>query len=229
MLVVAAGCGRIGFEPAVAADGSVSGSGLVGCSPAALLCDDFETGDLSKWSAPFVFAGASADVDRVRPHAGAFGLDATVPPSRSNGNAATACVSIQTISSGTLAVREWINAADVLTNFDSMLALSNIPSCIDPDPQQYAQVACDDTQTWDVTEAFGVNAIDHQASTACPAVGTWTCVEIDYVFGPPPRIQLFVNDAKVLDAAPNDPSPTFSAVLVGAPALDRGRNTRVRR
>src|SRR5438270_8096448 len=89
-----AACGRFGFAPTV--DGAPHDLELAAdatpCMPGALLCDDFETGNLTKWTTAVADPMSTAGVDSVRPHAGLRGLDAMVPPETSSGGIATACL-----------------------------------------------------------------------------------------------------------------------------------------
>jgi hypothetical protein len=212
-LVVVVGCGRIGFDPTGTTDASI----VAGCPSTALLCDDFESGDVSRWTGTSMFTNASLTVDGQRPHGGAFALDATVPTEATSGGLAATCFAFPTIATGTLAFRAWVNFGDAQLEFDSFMALWSLPSCVDPDPVEYVNVACDSNGMWDLTDDNSVpnGPIDHPGTTACPPPGVWSCVELDYNFGPPARMQLYVNDAIVVDDAPADPTPSFVEAATG--------------
>jgi hypothetical protein len=209
-----AGCGRIGFGDVNTGDGGSIGDARP-CT--ALLCDDFETGDLSKWSSPTVSMNATAVVNTKRPRGGLFGLEATIPASSSGGGIAAACLAYAPQASGVLAVREWINTPVPLVNFDLVAGVIDQPACQATSPLRYATVGCDFSGMWVSTEFSPVGGqVDHVTTTPCAPIGQWTCIELDYVFGgPPPRIRVFVNDATVIDAAASDPTPSFSAATVG--------------
>jgi hypothetical protein len=201
--LVVAGCGRIAFEPIDAA---------APCPPTALLCDDFETGDISRWTSRSVGTGASIAVDALAPHRGQFALDATVPASPVSGIPASACLETSQISSGMLAMRAWIYPPTALDNYDAVLLFKNAPSCATTS-SQYA-IAGGAMGAWNVSEDSSAGLHDHHATVPGPAVDTWTCLELDYAFAPP-HIQLYANDAIVLDVTADDPAPAFNAMLAG--------------
>jgi hypothetical protein len=68
---VLAACGRVDFDARTDAPAS--------CPSSALLCDDFETGGLTKWDGTRISVGGSLLVDSSAARAGTWGLDATMP------------------------------------------------------------------------------------------------------------------------------------------------------
>src|SRR5438067_1847004 len=80
---------------------------------------------------------------------------------------------------------------------------------------------CNGVGNWDITEQ-GISSgnTDHVSTTPCPAVGTWTCVELDYTLDPPARARLYVGDALVIDTSVGDPAPLVQIVLAGVARAD---------
>src|SRR5207248_10639966 len=125
----------------------------------------------------------------------AFAFEGTMPAANSSGGVAAACRTFAARTTGMIAMREWIDPQVVLANFDMVLGMQN-NSCSLSAPAQYAVAGCNGLGNWDITEQ-GISApnTDHVSTTPCPAVGTWTCVELDYALDPPARARLYVGDA----------------------------------
>jgi hypothetical protein len=88
-----AACGRVGFEAAE-------------CPPFAEFCDDFESGDLTKWSWTGVAPGATVVATETHAHSGKWGMLVAAPPTTDGG--ATAGFEYAATSTGTVAIREWV-------------------------------------------------------------------------------------------------------------------------
>jgi hypothetical protein len=209
-LVALAGCGRIGFAPW----SDASSDAAAACPSTAILCEDFETGDLSRWTQSVILPGCMAMVDTARPHGGAYALEGVVPAGSPPGDYAIACDEIAPIGTGTFAMREWMNGAQTLIDFASPMQVLNEPAC-GGSQQHYILVACNSSGDWELSEAYPT-LTEQPSATACPAPGSWTCVELDYAFGAPNHIQLFVDDALVIDAVPTSPIAAVSQLAVGA-------------
>ncbi len=208
------GCGRLEFDPSTRDAAGAPDGASAACPAFAMLCDGFESGDLSRWSTTTLIGSTStAQVVAGTARTGTFALEARMPPA---GNAGVAAPELDFAmrSSGTLAVREWIDLRMPLVNFDLVLQLGDA----DVD---FAGAGGNDQGAWVATEArAGGSVIDHNTAINAPAIGTWFCLEMVFTFDPA-RIQIFVDDALVLDEAPITPAPTFDRVLVGGVRLDQ--------
>src|SRR5258706_12238524 len=119
-IVLVTGCGRIGFD----ALGGPNPDALANTCPSnALLCDDFESGDIGRWTAMNVAGAGSLAVDAVHVRSGAYGLHAVVDPAPLSGNAAYVMFDMGTQTTGTVSVREWVLVDQPLTNFDIAILL----------------------------------------------------------------------------------------------------------
>jgi hypothetical protein len=226
--VLSAACGRLAFEShdsgladaSAASDGDAADAGdadaLSACPPDALLCDDFETGDLCRWSGLLLDGPATLDVDATQVHTGALALDATVAPAASDGGNAVPYLHLATArSTGVLAVREWLSVASTLQLFNMTIVMHNETT------NQFVAAGGNNTGDWVITDDDGNGpTIDHQSTAPTPAVGTWTCVELVYTFPPDSRIELFVDDTLVLDTVPSDVAPAFTDFQVGVGRAD---------
>src|SRR5262249_58264875 len=96
------------------------------CPPFAIFCDDFESGDVSKWSG--VHAGINGIVvvaDNARVHGGSWALHGNVPMQPVNGNEGDAYLLEPSPASGVLAIREWVRASASLQNYVGVLYLTD--------------------------------------------------------------------------------------------------------
>jgi hypothetical protein len=226
--VLATSCGRIGFDVTggrggddVTTDGALDdGAGSPSCPAFATFCENFESGDLSKWTyTDYTGNDTTARVVGTRIHGGSFALDADVPTGGQD-HAASPVLTFAARSTGTLAVREWINAAQLIQNFNVVLVLPNDQT------GQFVTVGGDDAGNWVSSDNTAGNVLlDHRSTVATAPLDQWTCVELVFTFpqnATPARIQVFINEAAVLDQSSNDPSPVYNGVGVGIPRADNG-------
>lgn len=213
LLIVLAGC-RLRFDPIELDDAAPPA--VAGCPAFAIFCDDFETGDLTRWPVRYAM-GSMLAVDGARIHGGTYALDTAVGPNQAEATKSAVVYPIDPQSSGTLAARAWFSTVDAaLQYFNSVLMFDNVG-----EPLHYSGVMADDLQHWIVSESSAAGLLDHTAATLASA-DTWTCVELDYDFAPP-RVRLYIDDATVLDDVPNDPAPRYHGVEVGiARSVDPG-------
>lgn len=216
--IVLAGC-RINFDPRASDDGggtTPDARVVPGCPAFALFCEDFEGGDLSRWSRTVLDGPATATVTRTRVHGGSFALETRVGPAANDGGNAMATLTLPRQSTGALAVRQWIDLDVTLDNFNIVAELGNA------DALAYVAAGGNNSANWVMTEDPGTGAVDHQTSVPTPALDVWTCVELVYAFTPPgaPRVELYVNDAMVLDDSSAYTTPSFDEVRVGITRAD---------
>ncbi len=228
--LLAAACGRIDFTPpdrdpdamaspdapvGLDADADADASGA--CPVFALFCDDFESGDLSRWTGTAIDGPATLDLSGSQVHAGVYALDAKVAPDVTDGgNAAPYLHFAVPRSTGTLAVREWITASPKLELFNMVIVLLHDTT------DQFAGVGGNNTGEWVVTDDPGTGiTTDHDSTVVTPAAGTWTCVELVYTFaGGASTIDLYIDEALVMTDTANDPAPAFTDVQIGVARAD---------
>ncbi len=219
-LLVLTGCGRIDFD-ARSDSGPVNDTTTtVSCPAFAVFCDDFETGDLSRWTRIATFGQGSAIVGSTRVRGGRFALESTVLASATPDGTQAPALTIQARTSGILAVRAWLNSPEPLINFDLVLSFVHQSS------PQYVSLGGDGNGHWTSTEdGSPAGLTNHMTSNADDAIiDHWTCVELVYAFlsGTAAHIQAFADNSLVLDADAVDPTPIFDDVLVGIPRADKG-------
>lgn len=213
---------RANFEDRVdAAHAGDTGSGgdapAQACPPSALVCDGFESGDTSRWSTTAVSPNATLVLDTTIVHSGKYALHGTVGAGPS-GNSAAVVEEFALQSTGMLAVREWVYQPQPLINYDGVIILEQLTGGGTPS----ALAGGDATMVWDVTEnTVNAGSVDH-ATTTPAATAAWTCVELDYQFGSPSQITLFVNATLALQIDAIDTGPAFSEVLAGAARAQSG-------
>lgn len=219
--IVLAGC-RINFDAApldARDDAEVTegdGPAVADCPSFALFCDDFEAGDLGRWSRTLLQGPASAVVSATRVHGGSFALETRVDPAAMDGGNAAPAITFSPQSTGVLAVRQWLNLDAVLRDFNIVVELRNTAT------NEYVALGGNNSANWVSTEDPGTGAVDHQTGVATPGLDVWTCVELVYVFTPPsmPRVELYVNDTMVLDDASAYLTQELDEVRVGIARAD---------
>jgi hypothetical protein len=163
-----------------------------GCAGSAFFCDDFETGDVSRWTT--TVQSDSSDlltVDGTHVHSGANALHAAAAATSGPGES---FVEYKWNGSASLAVRLWVYTATALSDVDIVLALYR--------GVHGFSIGGSPDGNWVMTE-------DQQASpdhhTTVPVhLRKWTCVELVLQGG---RAQLFFDDSDTaaVDVAPVHP------------------------
>ena len=169
------------------------------CPTDAILCDDFESGGVAKWTGQ-TESHATVVVDNAAAHSGMYGLDITGMASA--GAEGDVYLTIAPMTTGVLAVRAWINVSQPLTAFDSVMTLG-------PDFGTHLEVSSD-VNLWRVIDG----AADYDSDVTTPALGTWTCVEVDYDYDTP-SVAVFVGSATAISSTVSAPGPAFARVAVG--------------
>ncbi len=207
-----AGCGRFGFAPRPQADAHVAVDGAsydvspMNCPAFAVFCDDFESGDLSRWADMDEAGNGSVTVTSSMAHSGTFALHGVGPAAMAGGTAGNV-LRPNAIVSGPIAIREWMYAPQPMIGFDAVLQLG-LPST------GYLLVAGDSVGNWVVDEDVDLNIYDNYSSDPAP-VGVWTCIELDFNYPPSGHFQLFVNDVSEVDVLSQDPAPAYTEISVG--------------
>lgn len=215
LLVVVGGCGRVRFE-GVDTDGATSDAAapdppVTGCPTFALFCDDFELGNLGRWSGTVTRESGTVEVVGTRARSGSFALHSTVDADPSEIGAANPFLRIAPQTTGVIAVRQWINLASPLSGF------SLVSMLVDDPATNYLAVGGDNSGNWVSTEESDAGQFDHRTTVETPGNDVWTCVELVFTFpgAGTGRVQIFVDDAEILDVESMDPAPEFEEVHVG--------------
>ena len=203
-----AGCGRVAFDPLTDA-GMDTGSAAATCPPFATFCDGFESGDTSAWSRSDLSPGGTTVASQEQVHSGRFALDATMP-AQSNGAAACVVHTFSPITTGVIAVREWIYAPVPIIDYDSPLNVYDVFN-------HYALVG-GANPSWVISENNGNGPSNHFGAPV-PPINTWTCIELNITFSPP-LFELYVDDQISISTTPVDPSPLYREIDVGVARAD---------
>jgi len=208
-LCLAAGCGRIAFDP-LGGDGGHDGASVASCPAFAQFCDGFESGDVSAWSGSDVSPGGTIGATQQPVHSGNFALAATMPM-QSNGAAAAVLHDFAPISTGVLAVREWINTPVPIVAYDGVLDIYDV--------FQHYVLAAGDSNMWVVSENSPSGGLANYYGSPTPPLDTWTCIEVDVTFSPR-RFELFVDDVLAVSMTPADTAPLYRQISIGVARAD---------
>ena len=210
MLVLAAGCGRLGFDVGGELDGGVDGSGAAVDAPpcSARFCDGFEDPALAAWTV-LVDSGASADRDATVGFRGAS-LRATSPAGSS---IATRYADVFPVVAAEQWVRSYILAPSGGTLDGEPVELTNPAG----DHQVVFALYDDDIDIH--THGFSTS-ISALAGVA-PARDTWTCFELHVVIGASGAIELYRDGSLLVSRSGVDTRPPggdLSRLRVGLPS-----------
>jgi hypothetical protein len=218
VLVLAAGCGRIGFTATT--DGEVSGDGVTSsdgvvpaeaCPAFASFCDGFESGNLSAWSGTTLAAGGTVQAESSIVHTGHYALECVGPASTQF--KAVVNHSFPNQTSGMIAVREWMYAPQPLVAFDQLISVDGAANNGD-----YVDVNGSANNTWMASEGDGPSAtvLANDGSTTPIQQSAWICVELDVMLATTgPSLGLYVGDQEIVTASMVTPSPGYSAEYTG--------------
>jgi hypothetical protein len=183
------------------------GDGGVGCPPAAILCEDFESGSFmtNGWTIGSMVTGDTVVIDNVRPHSGALAMHGS-GLSLSQSHHAAIDHSLSTTQ--TIAVRQWIYLAKPPGPFSFYLQLYT--------PTIGASIGTDDLGNWVLDEDLNsTTANDHTTTIATP-VGAWTCIELVATqSGGAQRLQAYADNQLLLDI-PASQTYAFTDLFIGA-------------
>lgn len=219
MLVVLAACGRVAFDgvdapsaDAPSADAPSADAPSGGCPAFSLFCDDFESGDFSRWTFTDVDAPAVLVVANTTPFQGAFVLDANSPPNAVSLQA-SANYHFAVRSTGVLAGRFYFQLQTPLANYSSMIGF------YDGD-DDYVAIGGDEDANWVASEESTAGGLmDLRTTIATPPTGSWNCAELVYTFAPA-QLQLFVNGTAVIDVPSTVSGASFLRMLIGITRAD---------
>jgi hypothetical protein len=205
-LCFAAACGRIDFDPS----GSSGSSGS--CSAPRLFCDDFESGDIGKWTSAVNAADTALTVDTTHAHGGRFALEAAARDTSATGG----CFVFLNFpaQTGVLAMRTWVLGAEQITSGDCPLLVSAAT------PADVGACA-DGSSNWLVREVQGASTRDHNTLKATAPANTWTCVELDYDVASA-GIGFYIDDVAIVNVPAILPLASVNSLSVGAISMHTG-------
>ena len=194
-----------------AADASDGGM-ITDCPGFATFCDDFELGNVSRWTRTQTLTAAAAiSVTRVRPRSGSWSLEAQVTGTASSGANLGKMPLPLPSNVQTVGVRFHLFLTASVNNGASPLGIGNPTT-------HYFNIVLNGGN-WAVRYYQGTDA---QSAIAAP-VGVWTCVELvlSNVGAPGTHVQLFADNATVLDYQ-STAATTAGELYVGLPQLPIG-------
>jgi hypothetical protein len=179
------------------------------CPVGAVICDDFESGNTSKWNTPDIEAPSTITVDKVQAHSPMYSLHGAAPANGSNESRALIAKAFNKAPPMILSVRLWLYAQTTPGRYGLFLGLrKNGTANLNLGTNQNNMIA--------MTVNDG-NQPDVVSTTALP-LGQWVCVQlrVDYPTTTPSqgRVRVFLNKATVLDFVPN-PLVSDGIVQVG--------------
>ncbi len=230
-LWLAAACGRLDFggrphDGAIASgdapsDGAIDtmldGDAGGGCPSFTLFCDDFESGDLAKWTAEDM--PSSQLVTTAAHYTGTYGLDSSVPPASGNGGEGDVYyASNDAFSTGTLAIREWVYAPAQLINYVGTLEVTfGAPATA----TQYIEVNADDVGAWSLSEFGSAGLHDHDGNVDA-ATATWSCVELVIELGSAASATLYIDGNVSTQGALSNLGDSYNTIAVGVTRANAG-------
>jgi hypothetical protein len=167
------------------------------CPVGAVICDDFETGDTSKWNTPDVEAPSTISVDKVQVHSPMHSLHGVSPANGSNESRALVSKAFNKAPPMTLSVRLWLYAQTTPGRYGLFLGLRKNGSAnlnLGTNQNNMIAMTVNDGSQPDVISA-----------TALPLM-QWVCVQlrVDYPTTTPSqgRVRVYLGKTQVLDFVP---------------------------
>ena len=116
-------------------------------------------------------------------------------------------------TTGTIAIKSWVNLATPLNNYSLVYVLRNTAT------GQYVTLGGDGKTpaNWVTSDNTTGNVLtDHPGTVPVPPLDTWVCVEFVFDFATR-RVRGYVDGALVVEAIENDAAPAYADIAVGAP------------
>jgi hypothetical protein len=194
--------------------------------PLGAFCDDFESGDLAKWSAIESDPAIAVTVDDSDPRLGEKSLH-VVSPAR-GGPVSYAEVQHRLAAarvSGTIGVRAWFLVHAPLPNDTAIMALR-------PPATQFPSIALLASQgrlAWFLTDADGGDAPGGTTSTVTIAIGEYVCISVAVTVGVNGRVEAWHGRAKAIDVAVDNllGGGGYGVVGVGLPTVLPAERTEI--
>jgi hypothetical protein len=179
--------------------------GSVACPADAILCDDFETGDSSKWNGsanqtPQMKASLALTIDGVKAHSGNFALHALAQKSDLSGNWFMTLDANLNALAPPWGLRVYMQLTDALDDYTLGVALYSGNDTL---------AIGGETADWLVDEDLPANGFDHTTTNAIP-LGQWVCVELVH---DGTLIHLYTDGSELTSFSPNITTPYDSMSL----------------
>jgi hypothetical protein len=181
-----------------------------------VFCDDFESGTLMKWTGEDV--PASQVVTTGARYTGNYGLDSSVPTDMGAGAEGDVYYTSSAVSTGTLAIREWVYSSAQLVNYIGTLEVTlGAPATA----SQYVEVNANDVGAWSLSE-FGSAGLHDLAGHTTAATATWTCVELVIELGSAATATVYVDGSASTEGTLFNAGDSYDTTAVGVTRANAG-------
>lgn len=186
------------------------------CPMDTILCDDFESGDASKWTPGIEEPKPEVllQVDTVRPHGGSYSLHTQVIKGTLTTSLNRSLEEDLAPIQPPFAMRTFVYNVDILDDFTLIFLFWAGNDTI--------SLGGGGGGFWAMTEDFGSSSTDHISSTMVPT-GAWTCVEVVHDGS---QVHLYTDGIERLVFAPMVTGP-FDKISAGMPRWPPRRDTEV--
>jgi hypothetical protein len=184
------------------------------CPAGAFMCDDFETGDLNRWSGTFLGPPHPSKIlkdDTGQSHSPTHALHAAVDSSTEDSFLYVGST-YATPKSAPLALRMWVKPLKALNNSGMITRLFNIQNTFG------FQIGGDVNGNWFIAQDLGTSPFGN--SSIPIGINQWTCVEL-VITGS--AVQLFLDDSvsPAIDMVPKNPT-AYTDLHVGVEWAPKG-------
>ena len=179
------------------------------CPTGSIFCDDFETGNFSKWTGTTVKqdAGSTTVQTAIKAH-GTYAMKALGNGAPAPGDVYSEAIKNFTPTAPPLALRANVYFPATLGKFQHVLALYENET----GSTNEFSIGGDNNNTWVVTENEA-NAPDEHSDMVPTTAGVWHCVEL--VIDAGGMVTLFVDNHKLIGPWQRASNITYSTLLVG--------------
>lgn len=195
-------------------DAEEGGGSAAICPSFAVFCDDFERGDLTKWSmvqtsSNGVATAAGPTSGIQNPWAGAYslrvfgGMNASVDGGTPPINLANVRANVPPVLSGKVFIRFYVFLPKVLLPGSSLAKLAHQNDTVAKDDISLRIAASDGVNRYRInTDNAVANDSDHDSTATLP-IAKWTCLELEIQLASAGHYSLWADGKLVIDAAEN--------------------------
>jgi hypothetical protein len=181
------------------------------CPPGAIFCDDFETGNTSKWSYTAIKQDAgTVNVQSMTKAHGTYALRVLGNGAPAPGDIYSEVVKIFTPTAPPFALRANVFFPTTLNNFQHVIALYEN----DQSSTNEFSLGGDSNGTWAVTENEA-NAPDRHSDMVPTDAGKWHCIEL--VIDAAGMVTFYVDNHLLIGPWQRTSAISYSALYVGVP------------